>query len=512
MKKIIFSIALACIVMGSLFAQPTEAIRIREYVQDNEKTWLKEYLNFIRIPNLASDKISIQQNATFIMDRMKKSGIQQVQLLEAGKSDVPPAIYGEVNVPGATQTVVFYAHYDGQPVDSAQWLPGWHPFKPLLIDSAPNRHFSVIKNYESYNTINPNWRITGRGSADDKAGIFSIILAYESLRQLGITPTVNLRFFFEGEEEAGSTHLADILTRYAPLLKSDGWIICDGPEHPSGRPVVYLGVRGDAGMELTVYGSNRPLHSGHYGNWAPNPAFLLSRLLASMKDDDGNVLIKGFYDQVTPLTEAEKKVVESVPMIDSELQKIYGFKRPESPNRSLAASLLLPSLNIDGIQSAATGKLASNIIPSIATATLDLRLVAGVDYQKQQQLIENHIREQGYFITGSAPTEEERARYDKIIQVKRKSGYNAQRTPLQHPFAQKVIKALNSASELPLVISPSMGGSLPLFIFEQYANALPITVPVANFDNNQHAENENMRIGNLWSGIRKMAGLMRMTP
>jgi acetylornithine deacetylase/succinyl-diaminopimelate desuccinylase-like protein len=205
-------------------------------------------------------------------------------------------------------------------------------------------------------------------------------------------------------------------------------------------------------------------------------------------------------------------VVQNVPMIDSDLQKTYGFKRPESPNRSLAASLLLPSLNINGIQSAATGKLASNIIPSVASATLDLRLVAGVDYQQQQQLVENHIQQQGYFITRSAPTDEERALYDKIIQVRRKSGYNAQRTPLQHPFAQQVINALTISSELPLVVAPSMGGSLPLFIFEKYANALPITVPVANFDNNQHAENENLRIGNLWSGIIKMAGLMRMKP
>lgn len=510
MKKCLFSLLLACRVVGGTSAQPTEIAQIRKYIKENERSWLHTYLNFVRIPNLASDKIAIQQNAAFIMEMMKKSGIQQVQLLGTKQPAVPPAIYGEVNVPGATQTIVFYAHYDGQPADSTQWLPGWHPFKPLIIDSAPSRRFSVIADYESYPSIHPDWRITGRGSADDKAGIFSIILAYQALRQLGIAPTVNLRFFFEGEEEAGSTHLADILSQHAALLKSDGWIICDGPEHPSGSPVVYLGVRGDAGMELTVYGSNRPLHSGHYGNWAPNPAFLLTRLLASMKDDEGKVLIKGFYDQVIPLTEAEKKVIERVPVIDNELQKTYGFKRPESPNRSLAASLLLPSLNINGIQSAATGKLASNIIPAVAKATLDLRLVAGVDYQQQQQLVENHIRDQGYNITRSVPTEEERARYDKIIQVTLKSGYNAQRTPLQHPFAQQVINSLNNSSELPLVVSPSMGGSLPLFIFEKYAHALPITVPVANFDNNQHAENENMRIGNLWSGIIKMAGLMRM--
>ena len=491
-------------------AQPVDRGILDQYIRLNEKKWLKQYLDFVSIPNLAVDRIGIQRNAGFIMDLMKESGIESVQLLEADQLNVPPAIYGQVKVPNAKQTIVFYAHYDGQPVDATQWLPGWQPFEPLIIDSAPIKKFTVIKDYMSYSNLDANWRITGRGSADDKVGIYAIIRAYASLKKLGISPTVNIIFFFEGEEEAGSPHLAEILKRHAPLLKSDGWIICDGPIHPSGRPVVYLGVRGDAGMELTVYGSNRPLHSGHYGNWAPNPAHLLSRLLASMKDDDGRVLIKGFYDQVTPLTEQEKSALENVPNVDKELQEAYGFIRSENPSRSLSSSLLLPSLNINGIQSAATGKLASNIIPSIATATLDLRLVAGVDYQKQQQLVEDHIRAQGYYITRSAPSDAERLRYNKIIQVKLKSGYNAQRTPLQHPFAQQVTEAIQSATRSALVVMPSMGGSLPLYIFEKYANALPIVVPIANFDNNQHAENENLRLGNLWTGIVEMAGLMRM--
>lgn len=495
-----------------VYAQPVDKGVLDQYIRSNEKKWLQQYLEFVRIPNLANDQIGIQRNARFIMDMMKEAGIENVQLLEANQLNVPPAIYGQIAVPGAKQTIVFYAHYDGQPVDAAQWLPGWQPFEPLVIDSAPIKKFSVIKDYMGYPNLDANWRITGRGSADDKVGIYAIIQAYAALRKLGIAPTVNLTFFFEGEEEAGSPHLAEILERHAPLLKSDGWIICDGPIHPSGKPVVYLGVRGDAGMELTVYGSNRPLHSGHYGNWAPNPAHLLSRLLASMKDDDGKVLIKGFYDQVIPLTAEEKQVLENVPNVDKQLQEAYGFIRSENPTRNLSSSLLLPSLNINGMQSAATGKLASNIIPSTATATLDLRLVAGVDYQRQQQLVEDHIRAQGYYITRSAPTDEERARYSKIIQVKLKSGYNAQRTPLQHPFAQKVTEAIQTATKSKLVVMPSMGGSLPLYIFEKYAHALPIVVPIANFDNNQHAENENLRLGNLWTGIVEMAGLMRMKP
>lgn len=493
-------------------AQPIDRVVLDQYIRSNEKKWLQQYLDFVSIPNVAADLSGIQRNTRFIMDLMKESGIEKIQLLEVDQLNIPPAIYGQVTVPGAKQTIVFYAHYDGQPVDASQWLPGWKPFEPLIIDSAPIKKFTVVKDYMNYPNLDPNWRITGRGSADDKVGIFAIIQAYASLRKLGIEPTVNLIFFFEGEEEAGSPHLAEILKRHAPLLKSDGWIICDGPIHPSGNPVVYLGVRGDAGMELTVYGSNRPLHSGHYGNWAPNPAHLLSRLLASMKDDDGKVLIKGFYDQVTPLTAQERAMLANVPNVDKALQETYGFIRSENPSRSLSSSLLLPSLNINGMQSAATGKLASNIIPSTATATLDLRLVAGVDYQKQQALVENHIRAQGYYITRSAPTDAERMFYSKIIQVKLKSGYNAQRTPLAHPFAQKVTDAIQRATNNKLVVMPTMGGSLPLYIFEKYANALPIVVPIANFDNNQHAENENLRIGNLWTGIIEMAGLMRMKP
>lgn len=508
MKKLPFLLLL--LLSNQLCSQTDPSQRITAFCQQQQNEWLQEFISFVRLPNTPLNEYHTRLNTTFMVNLMRSSGIERVQLLSASSPNVPPAIYGEVNVPGATRTIVLYAHYDGQPADSTRWYPGWHPFRPLIVEGNPSTGFKPVEEYSMTRKPSPDWRITGRGSADDKAGVFAIIKAYQTLRQLNIKPTVNLKFFFEGEEEVGSTHLPEILTRHASLLKSDGWIICDGPEHASGAPQMFLGVRGDAGMELTVYGSNRPLHSGHYGNWAPNPALLLSHLLVSMKNLNGQVLINNFYDSITPLNTDEQAALDALPVMDNDLKRSLGFSRAEAGSRGLSASLLLPSLNINGIQSAATGVLASNIIPSIATATLDLRLVPGIDYQVQQQRVEDHIREQGFYITSGIPTDEERKKYDRIIQVKRKPGYNAQKTPIDHPLAVAVIQALRQHTHNRLLVVPLMGGSLPLYMFRQFAGAYPITVPIANYDNNQHAENENLRLGNLWTGIEKMAALMRM--
>jgi len=508
MKKL--PLLLLLLLSKQLCSQSDPSQRITAFCQQQQNEWLQEFISFVRLPNTPLNEYHTRLNTTFMVNLMRSSGIERVQLLSASTPNVPPAVYGEVNVPGATRTIVLYAHYDGQPADSTRWYPGWHPFRPLIVEGNPSTGFKPVEEYSMTRKPSPDWRITGRGSADDKAGVFAIIKAYQTLRQLNIKPTVNLKFFFEGEEEVGSTHLPEILTRHASLMKSDGWIICDGPEHASGAPQMFLGVRGDAGMELTVYGSNRPLHSGHYGNWAPNPALLLSHLLVSMKNLNGQVLINNFYDSITPLNSDEQTALDALPVMDNDLKRSLGFSRAEAGSRGLSASLLLPSLNINGIQSAATGVLASNIIPSIATATLDLRLVPGIDYQVQQQRVEDHIREQGFYNTSGIPTDEERKKYDRIIQVKRKPGYNAQKTPIDHPLAVAVIQALRQHTHNRLLVVPLMGGSLPLYMFRQFAGAYPITVPIANYDNNQHAENENLRLGNLWTGIEKMAALMRM--
>jgi acetylornithine deacetylase/succinyl-diaminopimelate desuccinylase-like protein len=285
---------LICIWCGeSIVAQSPEVLTIRQSRIQNTAAMLQEYTALLSIPNVASDTINIQKNAAFIMNMMNKRGIQNVQLLNAVDPGVPPAVYGEVLVPGAKQTLVFYAHYDGQPVNPAQWAKGLEPFTPKLFTAGIDKAGDSIS-FPANGIYQPEWRIYARGASDDKAGVFAILNAYSSITAGGQHPGFNLKFFFEGEEEAGSPHLHEILEKHASLLRADLWIICDGPVHQTGKKQVVFGVRGDAHLDLTVYAAKRPLHSGHYGNWSPNPAMMLAKLLASMKDDKGKVTVKGF--------------------------------------------------------------------------------------------------------------------------------------------------------------------------------------------------------------------------
>ena len=501
---------IAFLFVGTAQAQSDLTLKTRRYRQQNERKLLDEFMGLLAIPNVVYDTAGIQQTADYVAAMLKRRGIEP-QRLDGKIKGVPPAIYGEVLVPGATKTVVFYAHYDGQPVNPSQWAEGLKPFDPVLYSNSVDAGGKQIALPKPGETIDPNWRIYGRSTSDDKAGVFTILAAYDALKTLNVTPTANLKFFFEGEEEAGSTHLNEILERHKDKLTSDLWIICDGPVHQTGRKQVLFGVRGDVNMEVKVYASKRPLHSGHYGNWAPNPAMMLARLLASMKDDNGNVLIKGFYDDVTPLTSLEKQALARIPSVDAQLRQELGFTTADGGGKSLAELLMRPSLNINGIASANVGKLAANVIPISATAALDLRLVLGNDARRQVQKVIDHVVAQGYYVTQQESiTDEERAKYPRIARITAKSGYNAQRTPMDLPIAQTVVRAVQSTVNGDIVLQPSLGGSLPLYLFDQILRTPTITVPIANHDNNQHAENENLRLQNLWDGLETYVALMRL--
>ncbi len=513
MRPVLFSAlaaALFFLAHGDAHAQQKQPALSR-VLEEKKTDWLLSFREFLRLPNIASDSAGIRRNAKHIMEMMQQRGIANVRLLEADHPATPPAVYGEVRVPGAKQTLVFYAHYDGQPVNPAQWAPGLQPFTPVLYSGAiPGRAGAQPLPFpEKGKQIENDWRIYARGASDDKAGVAGLLYAYEAIRAAGLSPAVNIKFFFEGEEEAGSEHLPEILQKHASLLQSDGWIICDGPVHQSGRRQVVFGVRGDAHLILTVYGPRRPLHSGHYGNWVPNPALTLAKLLAGMKNDSGRVTIKGFYDDVLPLTDAEKKALAAVPPVERQMKEELGFGREEQPGLSLMEAINQPSLNINGMSSGNVGKMASNMIPTTAEAVLDLRLVPGNDWQRQQQKLIDHIREQGFTVIDHEPTEEERASGRPLVKaIPGKDGYNAQRTDMTLPLGRQVIAAVQSTSREPVVLVPSLGGSLPLYVFEKYLDAKTVIVPIANHDNNQHAENENIRLGNFWQGIETYAAIM----
>jgi acetylornithine deacetylase/succinyl-diaminopimelate desuccinylase-like protein len=501
-----FLLFLAFIITFSANAQTTQQL-VRQYRQAQETALMDEYREFLSIPNVSADSVNIRKNAAFILQMMKKRGISGI-LLEGPTRGTTPAVFGEVRVPGAKKTIVFYAHYDGQPVNPKQWAEGLQPFVPVFITAPVEQGGTIVTTYKSGDPIDPSWRLAGRGSADDKAGVMTILNAYDALVKSKIPLTANLKFFFEGEEEVGSTHLGEIFDKHRDKLASDLWIIADGPRHVSGKPVVQFGVRGDVNMHLTVYGPKRPLHSGNYGNWAPNPAMRMVKLLASMKDDNDQVVIKGFYDDVVPLTASEKQAMANVPNMEAALKKELGIAKPDGNGAPFVELLMRPTLNINGIQSANVGAMAGNIIPTKAEAVLDLRLVRGNDVTRQVGRVTDHIRAQGYQVLDHDPTDAERQQYPKLIKITTGHGYNAQRTPMDLPIAQEVIAAVQTTSPQPIVLSPSSGGSLPLYLFEKVLKANVVSVPVVNYDNNQHAENENVKVQYLWEGMEIIAAIM----
>ncbi|HKZ81894.1 MAG TPA: M20/M25/M40 family metallo-hydrolase [Pyrinomonadaceae bacterium] len=486
--------------------------KVREFRQANEQQILREFLTLLSIPNVASNQADIRRNAAHIADMLQRRGFSP-QLLETKDASGPPVVYSEWKVPGVKRTIVLYAHYDGQPTDPTQWT-GSRPWEPTLRSAPLEAGARIIPTLDLVSGINPEWRLYARSAADDKAGVMAILAATDALKARGIAPTSNLKFVFEGEEEAGSPHLGEIIRRYADLLQADAWLICDGPVHQSGLKQVVFGVRGDTNVDVTLYGAKRPLHSGHYGNWAPNPALLLAQLLSSMKDRNGRVLIAGWYDDVIRIGSAEQRALSDAPEYDERLKRELGLVRTDNAAKSLLELLNEPSLNINGMSSGDTGALARNVIPTTATAVLDLRLVSGNDYKRQVEKLREHIRKEGFYVLEDRePTDEERLKYPLIARVGHRSGgYNAERTRMDLPISRAVIEAVESSSDKPVVKLPTAGGSLPLSIITENMRTVTITVPIANYDNNQHAENENLRLQNLWDGIETMAALMVMRP
>jgi acetylornithine deacetylase/succinyl-diaminopimelate desuccinylase-like protein len=318
---------------------------------------------------------------------------------------------------------------------------------------------------------------------------------------------VNLKVIFEGEEEAGSTNLERTLQLHKNLLGGDLLAMADGPVHQSGRPLVFFGNRGDIGLDITVYGPVRALHSGHYGNWAPNPAMELSRLLASMRDENGRVLIDGYYDDITPLSPIEKEALRKMPDNDGELERELGIAKPEGSGKKLVELIHEPSLNVRGLRSAYVGEGAQNVVPEKAEASIDARLVKGEDPRKKYEQIVGFIRKQGFYVIDHEPTMDERREHARIAKIVDEGGYRASRTGMDLPVSKALVQLVQDASGGNAVIAPTLGGSVPMYIFEDLG--LPwIGVPIANYDNHQHSSDENLRLGQFWRGIEEYGAIL----
>ncbi|HSG07770.1 MAG TPA: M20/M25/M40 family metallo-hydrolase [Longimicrobiales bacterium] len=484
----------------------------RSYREAHEASLIRDFAELLSYPNVASDDENIRRTAAFIRDQLQQAGVTS-ELLEV--PGAPPLVYGSLTVPGATRTLGLYVHYDGQPVNPDEWTHP--PFDPTLYTGAIESGGTPIPLPRDGQAVDPEWRIYGRSAGDDRAPIAAILPVLRSFQGSGVLPTSNLIFLFEGEEEAGSPHLEEYLRSYrARFDPVDVWLFFDGPVHQSGRPLITYGVRGSMGMELTVYGASRNLHSGHYGNWAPDTPLVLADLLRTMKDPyTGEVLIEGWYDSVAPLGEAERAALATMPDYDAELKKELGLTWTEGQPESLPQRLLLPSLTIRGMTAANTGALATNVIPSTATAALGIRLVKGNDPARMRELVEAHLRKQGYHVVREDPDAETRLRHPRIVKVTGGGGYPAARSEMDDPYVREVTAAAGAAADRAfgagsLVLSPALGGSLPLYLFSDVLEKPFVIVPVANYDDNQHAADENLRIANLWYAIDMYAALLTM--
>jgi acetylornithine deacetylase/succinyl-diaminopimelate desuccinylase-like protein len=466
---------------------------------------LGRFAELLAIPNVASDAPGIRKNAEYIAARFRERGVSTKLLTLA---DAPPIVLGEWRATGARRTLGIYVHYDGQPTDPADWTTTG-PWKPALYSARHDEQGRAIAFPKPGEAVDPEWRIYARSAGDDKAPLMALLTVLDVFRQQKIEPAWNVKFFVDGEEEDGSPHLAEYLRAHRSEVEDiDLWLFCDGPVHQSRRAQVLFGVRGITGLEITVYGANRPLHSGHYGNWAPDPGLALAQLLAGMKDASGRVLIEGFYDSVAPVGEAERAALAQLPNYDAELRQELGLAATEMDNAALAERILLPSLTVHGITSGNTGELARNIIPATATATVGVRLVAGNDPDHMLELVEQHIRKQGFHLVRENPDRDTRLTYEKIAKVVRKSGYRAARTPMNHPLAREIIAAVNRAATESALEVPTLGGTLPLYLFTDVLQKPVLILPIANHDDNQHAENENLRVANLWYGIDVFASVL----
>jgi len=492
-------LAVASAAAGELRA-PIEAV-----VQRN----LPEYLAALRLPNVAGTPTDIARNADALVQAFERRGFDARLVANAvGR----PAVIAERS--GAAQgapTVMFYSHFDGQPVVAAEWSQP-DPFEPVVKRRNAAGEWAVVgADALERRPLDPELRVFARSAADAKAPIFMLLAAIDVLEQQGRQPVFGVKVLLDGEEEIGSPSLAAMIAAEPAAFRADALVILDGPLHDSGRPTLVFGNRGIAQARLTVYGPRAPLHSGHFGNYAPNPAQRLAALLASMKDDDGRVLIDGYYDGVE-LTDADRVALASVGDDESAIRRRAGIARAERVGDNYQEALQYPSLNVRGLAAAGVGAVAANVVPSEAVAELDLRTTPETDGRRLFDLVRTHIERRGYHLVDGAPTDEARERYDRIASFTLTSVQAAARMPMDSAIGQWASEALSAPNaprpgEAPVRIR-MMGGTVPTDVLVNALQIPFVLVPTVNPDNNQHARDENLRVGQLVTGTETLYSLL----
>jgi acetylornithine deacetylase/succinyl-diaminopimelate desuccinylase-like protein len=468
-----------------------------------------EFLELLRMPNVAAQPADMQRNAAFLAESFRKRGFDARLLDNAAHR---PLVFATFGKPRANaRTVLFYIHFDGQPVTPEEWAQK-SPFEPVVKARDANGKWTEVETARlTQQPFDPELRVFARSASDDKAPIMMLLTAMDLLKAQRRAPAINVKVLLDSEEEISSPSLAEVVNANRRLFDADALIVLDGPQHASGRPTLVFGNRGIAQAVLTVFGPRAPLHSGHFGNYAPNPAMRLASLLASMKDDRGRVLVPGYYDGIQ-LSAADREVLKATGDDEAAIRARIGIARAEAVGENYQEALQYPSLNVRGMASAAVGDRAANIVPSEAVADLDLRTTPEADGRRLFELVKRHIQKQGYHLVDAPPTDEERARYDKLAMFELGDVQAAQRMPMDAPVGRWVYTALKSTHPASAGIEPvrirMMGGTVPTDVLVGALELPFVLVPTVNGDNNQHARDENLRIGNFITGTDEILALL----
>lgn len=473
-------------------------------IDNNLRSVLQKHKALVSIPNLPENKENMLKNVDWVTNEFNALNFKVTAL----ESPTLPVLFAEKSYNPNFKTVLFYFHLDGQPVNPKMWNQK-DPFVPELKAQAENGDWETIAWSKLDETINDDWRIFARAAADDKAPIIMILSALEILQQQKQEPTFNIKIVIDLEEEYSSEGFLSTLEKYKDVYASDYFIIMDGPAHSSNKPTLTYGCRGIATCTITTYGSKLPQHSGHYGNYVSNPVFTLSHLLSSMKSESGKVLIEDYYKgiEITPEINA---LLESVPDNKAEIDQNLGINKPEDVGANYQEALQYPSLNVRQIETSWKGDKPKTIIPEIAMANIDVRLVIETDGAEQLEKIKKHIEGQGFLVLDRDPTDEERLNTNKIVKFTADKGVNAFRTDIDSEFGNQLNKAITETfNEAPVIIR-TMGGTVPIIPAIKVLNVPAIIVPMVNMDNNQHNPNENIRIGNIRQGIKICLAIFNM--
>ncbi len=422
-------------------------------------------------------------------------------------TDGPPLLLAErkSSAEGA-RTVLIYLQIDGQPVDPDYWFQS-DPYTPVLKRPMTDGGWEEISWAEVDGEWDPEWRVFARSASDAKGPVGMFLAAIDAIDDMGTEPDFNMKVIMDFEEELGSPHLPGAVKQYREELASDMLVIFDGPRHLTNQPTLTFGARGIATITLTVFGPVFPQHSGHYGNYCPNPAIRLSQLIASMKDENGVVTIDGYYDGIE-ISDDTRKILEDVPDDEARINARLGIAGTDAVAGNYQEALQYPSLNVRGMSSGWVGDEVRTIVPSSAVAEIDVRLVKESDPERLLGLIKRHVADAGYHFVEGKPTKEERVKYDRLCSFETEISYLAFRTDFDSDIGIWLTSALTRAFGDTPIRQRTSGGSIPISPFVTTLDIPAVTVPTVNRDNNQHSPNENLRLGNYVEGIKTMIAIL----